>query len=202
MVEFFHKAPQRAGARGPPKGPCLCFVYRIFPFVKYLRSGVGRKSENTDRTGVSKQATPERDKLADQAAVYLRIMQQLNQGFARQFAPILDEQHGIDFRLYFILRLIETGAVHPGAISKAIHLPNSVITRHLDQLVERGLLERSLDAEDSRRIKLTLTKEGQRVAREANRTICGIVGTRLERLAPARREAFLSALSVLATDTA
>ncbi len=146
-------------------------------------------------------ASSERDKLLDQAALYLKTMQQLHQGLARQLAPILEEQYNIDFRLYFILKHIEGGAVHPGAISKAIHLPNSVITRHLDQLVERGLLERSLDAEDSRRIKLTLTKDGQRVVRESNRTICGIVGTRLERLAPARRDAFLSAFSALATDT-
>lgn len=128
-------------------------------------------------------------------------MQQLHQGLARQLAPILEEQYNIDFRLYFILKHIEGGAVHPGAISKALHLPNSVITRHLDQLVERGLLERSLDAEDSRKIKLTLTKDGQRVVRESNRTICGIVGMRLERLAPARRDAFLSAFSALSTDT-
>jgi DNA-binding MarR family transcriptional regulator len=146
-------------------------------------------------------ASSERDKLLDQAALYLKTMQQLHQGLARQLAPILEEQYDIDFRLYFILKHIEGGAVHPGAISKALHLPNSVITRHLDQLVERGFLERSLDAEDSRRIKLTLTKEGQRVVRESNRTICGIVGARLERLAPARRDAFLSAFAALSTDT-
>lgn len=146
-------------------------------------------------------ASSERDKLLDQAALYLKTMQQLHQGLARQLAPILEEQYNIDFRLYFILKHIEGGAVHPGAISKALHLPNSVITRHLDQLVERGLLERSLDAEDSRKIKLTLTKDGQRVVRESNRTICGIVGMRLERLAPARRDAFLSAFSALSTDT-
>lgn len=149
---------------------------------------------------MNKPLPSDRDKLYDQAALYLRTMQQLHQGLARQLAPILESQYNIDFRLYFILKHIEGGAVHPGAISKAIHLPNSVITRHLDQLVERGLLERSLDAEDSRRIKLTLTKEGQRVVRESNRTICGIVGTRLERLAPARRDTFLSAFAALATD--
>jgi DNA-binding MarR family transcriptional regulator len=149
---------------------------------------------------LNKAVPSERDKLLDQAALYLKTMQQLHQGLARHLAPILEEQYSIDFRLYFILKHIEGGAVHPGAISKAVHLPNSVITRHLDQLVERGLLERSLDPEDSRRIKLTLTKEGQRVVRESNRTICTIVSTRLERLAPARRDAFLSAFAALATD--
>jgi MarR family transcriptional regulator, organic hydroperoxide resistance regulator len=138
------------------------------------------------------------EKLTEQAALYLQTLRHLHQNLALQIEPILAEQYGIDFRLYFIIRQIETGAVHPGEISKATHLPNSVITRHLDQIVERGFLERSLDPDDSRRIKLTLTSEGQRIAREAHRAICGIIGTRLERLAPARREAFLSAMAVLA----
>lgn len=149
---------------------------------------------------MNKALSSERARLADQATTFLRTMQRLHQGLGRQLAPLLEGQHGIDFRLYFILMHIEMGAVHPGAISKAIYLPNSVITRHLDQLAERGLLERSLDPDDSRRIKLTLTKEGQRVTKEANRTICNIVGARLERLAVPRRDAFLAAFSDLASD--
>ena len=149
---------------------------------------------------MNKQPSSDREKLADQAATYLRNMQQLHQGFARELEPIISAEYGIDFRNYFIIRQIEKGAVHPGAISKLLHLPNSVITRHLDQVVELGLLERSLDPDDSRKIRLTLTKDGQRVAREAHRTICNIIGARLERLAPARREAFLAALAVLVAD--
>ena len=143
----------------------------------------------------------ERAKSADQAAAFLRDMQSLHQGLLRELMPVLDE-HGIDPRLFSLLKLIERGAIHPGAISKAVHLPNSVVTRHIDQLVERGLLERSLDAEDSRRIKLTMTKEGLRVAREANRAVCNVVGTRLERIPASRREIFLAAFADLARDEA
>ena len=143
---------------------------------------------------MNKPLAPEREKLAEQAALYLRSMRLLQQGLMREMEPMLTERFGIDFRLYFIIRHIEMGMVHPGAISKALHLPNSVITRHLDQIVERGLLERSLDPDDSRRIKLTLTKEGERIGREAHRATCDVIGARLERLAPARREAFMSAL--------
>ncbi len=148
---------------------------------------------------MNKPLPSERFKLADQAAAFLREMQGLHQSLFRQLVPVL-EQHGIDPRLYFLLKHIEQGAIHPGAIAKAVHLPNSVVTRHLDQLVDRGLLERSLDAEDSRRIKLTLTKDGVRVARDASRTVCNIVAARLDRLPAARRDAFLAAFSDLARD--
>lgn len=132
----------------------------------------------------------------------MRAMHQLAQGFSRRVEPLLGEQHGIDLRLYLIIKHIEAGSVHPGEISKLTRLPNSVITRHLDQIVAKGLLERSLDPDDSRKIKLTLTKEGQRIAREAHRTICNIVGARLEQLPTAKREAFLAGLAALVTDDA
>ncbi len=151
---------------------------------------------------MSKPATSERDTLADQAASYLRDIQQLHRGAARQLTPILADQFGIDFRLYIIIRQIDSGAVHPGAISKLLNLHNSVITRHLDQVVDKGLVERSLDPDDSRKILLTLTKDGQRVAREAHRATCTIVGAQLERLPAAKREAFLSALVILVADEA
>ncbi len=148
---------------------------------------------------MNKTVPTERSKSADQAAVFLRDMQSLHQIVLRELAPVL-EQYDIDPRLFSLMKQIERGAVHPGAISKAVHLPNSVVTRHIDQLVDRGFLERSLDTEDSRRIKLTLTKDGQRVAREATRTVCNVVGARLERIPATRREVFLAAFADLARD--
>jgi DNA-binding MarR family transcriptional regulator len=139
---------------------------------------------------------------ADQASVFLRNMMRLQQGLLRRLVPMLEQDHDIDFRLYFILRHIGDGAVHPGAISKITHLPNSVITRHIDQLVAKGLLKRSLDPEDSRRIKLTLTAAGARVAREAHRTICALVGKPLEKLPAGERNAFLQVFAQLADDLA
>ena len=136
----------------------------------------------------------------DQASLFLRTMMRLQQGLLRRLAPILEEGYGIDFRLYFILRQIEYGAVHPGMISKITQLPNSVITRHLDQLEDRGLISRTLDAEDSRRIKLILTSEGARVSRDAHRTISGKVGEPLEKISAADRATFLNVFAQLADE--
>lgn len=148
---------------------------------------------------MKKASPPERAKSAEQAAAFLRDMQSLHQIVLRELEPVLEE-YGIDPRLFSLLKQIERGAIHPGAISKAVHLPNSVVTRHIDQLADRGLLERSLDTEDSRRIKLTLTKEGMRVLRETTRTVCNVVGARLERIPANRREIFLSTTAELASD--
>lgn len=148
---------------------------------------------------MNKALPTERAKSADLAAGFLRDMQSLHQIILRELAPVLEE-YDIDPRLFSLLKQIERGVIHPGAISKAVHLPNSVVTRHIDQLVDRGLLERSLDTEDSRRIKLTLTKEGLRVAREATRTVCNVIGARLERIPASRRDVFLATFADLARD--
>jgi DNA-binding MarR family transcriptional regulator len=149
---------------------------------------------------MAKPGAPGQATLAEQAALYLRAMQQLNEGVVRQLRPILTEKHGMDLRNHFILALVDRGLVHPGMISQSMHLPNSIITRHLDQLVSRGFLVRSLDAKDSRRIRLSLTSAGRRVSKEVAQTFTAIVGSRLKRVSPGRRKDFLSTLSELAND--
>ncbi len=135
---------------------------------------------------------------SEEATTFLRNMHHFNRGIARRLTPIIENEHGIDLRLYFILKYIEKGAIHPSAISQATHLPNSVVTRHIDQLVERGMLQRSLDPDDSRRIRLIVTDEGKRIAHDADVSLSRIVEVQLERIPADRRQIFLSVLADLA----
>ena len=139
-------------------------------------------------------------KPSEEATTFLRNMHHFNRGIVRRLTPIIESEHGIDLRLYFILKYIEKGAIHPSAISQATHLPNSVITRHIDQLVERGMLQRSLDPDDSRRIRLIVTDEGKRVAQDADASLSRIVDVQLDRIPADRRPTFLSVLSDLASE--
>jgi DNA-binding MarR family transcriptional regulator len=155
---------------------------------------------------VAKQAVADenaaKNKLLGQAETYLRLMHKLSQTLARELVPMLEERYQIDLRLAVILQYIEGGvAQHPSALAQELYLPKSIITRHLDQLVALGLLQRSIDPEDSRRIKLILTREGLRLARDASSTIFSIVARRLERITPAQRETLLSIFTDLADET-
>ena len=40
-------------------------------------------------------------------------------------------------RLYFILHGVDQGKIYPGAIAQSMGLPNSLVTKHLDQLAQR-----------------------------------------------------------------
>ena len=136
-----------------------------------------------------------------EVSTFLRNLHWLNMSIVQQLSPVLEEKQGIDLRLYYILHAIDNGAVHPGAIAQVMKLPNSLVTKHLDQLAQKSLLERSIDAEDSRRIRISLTKKGIELMNSSDDILRGMVGQRLARIPNDRRAIFLETLVALAGDT-
>ena len=133
-------------------------------------------------------------------STFLRSLHGLNMSIVQQLSPVLEEKQGIDLRLYYILHAIDNGAVHPGAIAQAMKLPNSLVAKHLDQLAQKSLLERSIDSEDSRRIRISLTKKGKAMMDSSDAILSEMVGIRLSRIPDERRTSFLTTLVELAAD--
>ena len=93
------------------------------------------------------------------------------QALKRKVVPVLERHHNADFFDFMVLNLIDEGNIHPGAIAEKIVVQPSKISRVLEDLAKRGLIRRSLDEHDSRRVRLELTTEGQKVLREVYATI-------------------------------
>ncbi|MFI9587326.1 MarR family winged helix-turn-helix transcriptional regulator [Streptomyces sp. NPDC052236] len=78
------------------------------------------------------------------------------------------ERHGVgkgDFDVLATLR--RTGAPYtlsPSALSAALMMSRAGMTKRLDRLEKAGLVERTLDADDRRSFRITLTDDGRRVA--------------------------------------
>ena len=136
-----------------------------------------------------------------EVSTFLRNLHGLNMSIVQQLSPVLEEKQGIDLRLYYILHAIDNGAVHPGAIAQVMKLPNSLVTKHLDQLAQKSLLERSIDSEDSRRIRISLTKKGVELMNSSDNALGGMVGQRLARIPNDKRAIFLETLVALAGDS-
>jgi DNA-binding MarR family transcriptional regulator len=136
-----------------------------------------------------------------EVSTFLRHLHGLNMSIVQQLSPILEDKQGIDLRLYYILHAIDNGAVHPGAIAQVMKLPNSLVTKHLDQLAQKSLLERSIDSEDSRRIRISLTKKGTDLMNGSDAILQGLVVGRLERIPDDQRGNFLKTLVALAGDS-
>ena len=128
----------------------------------------------------------------------MQNLRALTAGIVERISPILESEWGVDLRLFFILHNIAEGAIYPSAIARAACLPNSIISKHLDQLEKKGLIARNLDSRDTRRIRLTLTAKGERVRRDAGHTFTALARERLARIPERRRGIFLSVLAELA----
>lgn len=110
--------------------------------------------------------------------------------------PLLQAAHGIDLRNYGLLHMIAASA-YPKDLSQKLKLPSSLVSRHLDQLSGLGLIERHLDAQDSRRIRLELTEEGRHTIEAVESRLHEALSARLAHLSPQDLALFLDTLENL-----
>ncbi|HCC78532.1 MAG: hypothetical protein A2X25_09450 [Chloroflexi bacterium GWB2_49_20] len=64
---------------------------------------------------------------------------------------------------YTILTLPESERITMNALSEAMGLANSTMTRMIDQLVDKGFVRRTADDEDRRVVRVSLTEKGQEI---------------------------------------
>lgn len=142
-------------------------------------------------------ATQDSPVLTEEAILrFLSGLWQLNRRLKQDVEPRL-EAHGLDLRRYFILLAVDKGTRYPKALSERLHIPSTLLSRYLDQLVQVGYLERQIDTGDSRRTRLTLTEGGQDVLQRAIADIKAYTGTRLQDLDPHKLTVMLEAIETL-----
>lgn len=88
---------------------------------------------------------------------------------------ITSQQMGI------VLNMSRGIASTPFELSKLLGIDTGLMTRLLDKLETRGLLERSRSLEDRRVVNLTLTKKGEEVARLIPEIAPPVLNARLKR---------------------
>jgi DNA-binding MarR family transcriptional regulator len=114
-------------------------------------------ASRTDQTG---------EETAPDAPLVGQFMHQwfrFGRAIKREIVPVLERDHGADFFEFMVLNCIEEGTLHPGGVAETLVVPPSQVSRTLEGLTKRGLVRRSLDHEDSRRVVLELTGQGQEV---------------------------------------
>ena len=111
--------------------------------------------------------------------------------------PIL-RAHGISMWGYIVLTALAEQPVRTqAALAQAIGADKSRIIADLDELKERGLIQRQPDAADRRVHLLSLTPAGSQVRQSVQTAIRRREDQILARLPPGDREAFLRSLQAL-----
>jgi DNA-binding MarR family transcriptional regulator len=76
----------------------------------------------------------------------------------------------------------------PCELSKWLSVDTGLMTRMLDKLERKGLLERSRSVDDRRVVNLALTKKGKEIAAEIQNIAPEVVNTRLKKFTKAEFE--------------
>jgi DNA-binding MarR family transcriptional regulator len=80
--------------------------------------------------------------------------------------------HGVTGPQRLLLRVIgEHAGCSPGEAARFLRLHPATVTRLASRLARAGLIERSVDAADARRVRLTLTPRGERIDRLRGGTV-------------------------------
>ncbi|MFJ4655516.1 MarR family winged helix-turn-helix transcriptional regulator [Nocardia sp. NPDC088792] len=112
--------------------------------------------------------------------------------------PVLDAHELTMWAYVVLLHLDEDPARGQGALAQEIGADKTRIIAVLDDLQERGLIERRPDPADRRARLLTLTPAGRRRRDDAQAAIQAKEELLLGKLSPADRSGFLNALLTLA----
>jgi DNA-binding MarR family transcriptional regulator len=106
------------------------------------------------------------------ATSIMRVQQLLISEFDRVLKPL-----GITFARYEVLRLLSfsrEGRLALSVIGERLMVHPTSVTNAIDRLVKSGLVDRTPDDEDRRRVYASLTAEGQRVLERATRELTDI----------------------------
>lgn len=135
---------------------------------------------------------------APTAAAYLAIVQtaeQLQRGFAELFKP-----HDLSLVQYNVLRILRgagPGGATCGAVSHNLIQHDPDVTRLLDRLEKRGLIERARDTKDRRVVRTRISKAGEVLLAELDEPVEALHARQLGHLGSRR----LAELTELLDDT-
>lgn len=96
-----------------------------------------------------------------------------------------------------LLFLYDRGKTTMTSLHEAIGLEKGSLTAVIDQLMEKGLVERKSDHADRRKVLITLTDKGREKAEILRMEIADHIKRNLERLAPEDRKRFYLAVEAL-----
>ena len=117
----------------------------------------------------------------------------LNRVVRTQVRPLA----GLSLPQFIMLRALRHGPLSSGTLAQRFGVSRPTITRTVDGLVKKGLIERRVNCEDRRMAIISLTVEGRELHQKTEAAAELQLATLLEHLAPERIERIVGALSDL-----
>ena len=91
--------------------------------------------------------------------------------WARMASELAQAGHELSFSQYITLKKLALGTTNATELARAAELNPGAMTRLIDKLIERGLVERHADPDDRRVVRIQLSEQGQAIWRDIDQ--CG-----------------------------
>jgi len=91
--------------------------------------------------------------------------------WARMADELARAGHELSFSQYITLKKLALGATSATELARAAELNPGAMTRLIDKLIERGLVERHADPDDRRVVRIRLSDQGEAIWRDIDQ--CG-----------------------------
>lgn len=108
----------------------------------------------------------------------LALLPELRQWVVARLQEV-GSRNDLSVRQYAALRGIQEGATSPGELARLWQVTPAVITGIVDRLESRGMVRRSPDPQDRRKLQLTVTEEGRRALDEVEQALTNDVAGQL-----------------------
>lgn len=129
---------------------------------------------------------------------FLASQWKFNQALGRHLMPLIEQQHGIGLKDLMVLGHIRSGVQYPTELACELQIPKHMTSRVLDDLLGKGLIERSIDPQDSRRTRLSVSPAGLTLLQKARTTVDATIQQMFEHIPEEQRAGVLSAVQTLA----
>lgn len=116
---------------------------------------------------------------------------------AHHLDPLLERSYGLNLKDYAVLASIDRGIHYPTELAESLDWSKDNVTRLINKLLATGLIERAIDREDSRRIRLELTKKGHEQRSAIRTTIETTIEPILAGLGKKQSEQLITSLETL-----
>ncbi len=110
---------------------------------------------------------------------------------------IVAEQYGITTSHFHTLRWIKAGRTSVSELAECLHVSPPNISRAVDDLVRKGYVERKRQADDRRRLELSLTQKAENLFRNIHAELDQLLGKGFEKISDDEMDKLVVALEIL-----
>jgi DNA-binding MarR family transcriptional regulator len=128
--------------------------------------------------------------IRDAARLLTALAPRLNRAVRGQVRP----KAGLSMPQFVLLRALRHGPLPAGQLAQRFGVSRPTITRTVDGLVKKGLVERKVDESDRRVAMISLTASGQALHESTEQAAEDYLATLLEQLPPARLQSLRTAV--------